>query len=62
MSELTSTFNRSIESKKYGLDTVAEVPSGGLIQNTTGNYNNMLAANEWDKKDPKDAITLSLIT
>ena len=60
LSGSTSTFNFSIERAKDGCDTVTEVLEGYPIQNATENYNNMLAAKEWTKTDPKVAKIIAL--
>ena len=48
--------------KNYYWYTVIEVPAVELVQNATGNFNNMLAAKEWTKIDPKDDKILALTT
>ena len=35
---------------------------GDLIQNDTDKYNNMVAENQWNKTDPKDAKIIALKT
>ena len=49
-----STFNSFIENNKDDWDTGREVISVELIHNGTEKYNNMTAAKEWTKTQPKD--------
>ena len=62
MSGPNSTFNRFVERTKDDWDTGTKLLSGYLIQNYINKYNNMVAAKEWTKTDPKDSKILSLTT
>ena len=54
------TFYHFIEITKDDWDTVSELLSGEIIQNSTEKYNNMVAAKEWTKTDPTNDKTIAL--
>ena len=58
----TSTLNHFIEITKGDCYTGTEVLSGYQIQNDTEEYNDMLAAKEYIKIDPKYTEILVLTT
>ena len=51
-----------VENHRNGWDAGTEIPTGELIQNSNKQYNDAVAAKNWNKIDPKDAEIIALTT